>query len=144
MMRCRFVAGLLLCAAVMVFMVDPSTALAQGTASRVDHIALGAAHVHAQHMRFHQMADRAQAGLGSRHRHGQQDDVGARDGQQRRLSGVVDHTQLARALGGRGRLAVADDAFDQARFAQGQREGAAHQAATDEAELIEHQCTSTG
>ena len=78
-------------------------------------------------------------GLGGRHRHGQQHDVGAGHGQQRRLGGDVDHAHASRAFGGRRRLAVADDALDQPGALQRQREGAAHQAAADDAELVEHQ-----
>ena len=50
----------------------------------------------------------------------------------------VDDAEAARLLGGRRRLAVADDALDQAGALQREREGAAHQAAADHAELLEH------
>ena len=43
-----------------------------------------------------------------------------------------------RLLGRRRRLAVADDALDQAGALERERERAAHQAATDQAELVEH------
>jgi hypothetical protein len=107
-------------------------ALAQHAPRGVDHVALGAAHVHHQHARLDQVADGLEGGLGGRHRHGQQHDVGARDRQQRRLGRVVDDAQLARALGGRRRLAVADHALDEAGALERQRERAAHQAAADQ------------
>ena len=60
------------------------------------------------------------------------------DGQQRRLGRHVDHAHALGALGGRGRLAVADHALDQPGALERQRERAAHQAASDDAELVEH------
>ena len=84
------------------------------------------------------VADRLEGGLGGGDRHRQQHDVGARHGQQRRGRRHVDHAQLARALGGGGRLAVADHALDQPGALERQREGAAHQAAADQSELFKH------
>jgi hypothetical protein len=52
-------------------------AFLQHTAGRIDHVALGAAHVHEQHARIHQVADGAEGALGGGHRHGDDDDVRA-------------------------------------------------------------------
>ena len=60
-------------------------ALLQHAARGVDDVALGRADVHDQHAGLDQVADRLEGGLGRRHRHRDQHDVGARDREQRRL-----------------------------------------------------------
>ncbi len=59
------------------------------------------------------VADRLERLLGSADRDRDQHQVGARHRQQRRWRCDVDHTQLAGAFGGGGRLAVADHALHQ-------------------------------
>ena len=113
--------------------------LAQHAACRIDDVALGAAHVHQQHVGRQQVADRLERGFGGRHGHGQQHDVRPRHGLQGGLCSHVDDAELACALGGGRRLAVADHALDQTGVLQRQRERAAHQAAADQTELVEHQ-----
>ena len=113
-------------------------AFTQRAPCRIDDVALGAAHVHHQHAWAHQLRDRSQCALGGRDRHCQQHQVGTGNGEQRRLGGVVDDAHAPRQLGGRGALAVADDALDQARALERERERAAHQATADQAELLEH------
>ena len=60
-----------------------------------------------------QVADRLQRGLGGSHRHGEQHDVRTGHRLQRRIGNHVDDAHAQRALGGRRRLAVADDALDE-------------------------------
>jgi hypothetical protein len=110
----------------------------QRVARRLHHVGLGGADVHDEHLRRDEVAYGLERGLGGRHRHRDEHDVGPGDGQQRGRRLDVDHAELARALGRRGRLAVADHALDQAGLFQRQRERAAHQAAADQAELFKH------
>jgi hypothetical protein len=113
-------------------------AVLQDAARSVDDVALGRADVHHQHARFDQVADRLERRLGRRDGDGKQDDVRARDGEQRRFGRGVDDAETLGLLGRRRRLAVADDAANHAGTLQRERERTAHQAATDHAELFEH------
>ncbi len=117
---------------------EAADALAQDAPRHVDDIALGAADVHEQRARLDQVADGLEGRLAGGHRHGDQHDVRAGDRQQRRFGRDVDDTEPERALDGGRRLAVADDALHQPGPLQRQREAAAHQAAADHPELIEH------
>ena len=110
----------------------------QGPAGRLHHVGLGRSHVHDQHLRRDQVLDGFECGLGSRHRHGYQHDVGAGNGQQGGGRFHIDHAQLAGAVGGGGRLAVAHDTLDQARLLHGQCKRAAHEPAADQSQLFEH------
>ncbi|MPN34081.1 hypothetical protein SDC9_181574 [bioreactor metagenome] len=106
--------------------------IAQRGAGSLHHVGLGGAHVHDQHLRRDQVLDGLERGLGGRHGHGDQHDVGTGHGQQRRGGFHVDHAQRARALGGGGRLAVAHHAFDQPGALERPRERASHETAADE------------
>jgi hypothetical protein len=119
---------------------ERADALLQHTARGVDDVALGRADIHEQHAGFDEMADCLERRLGGRDRNGDQHDVGTRHREQRRLGDLIDHAELLRLLGGRRRLAVADHALDQAGALERERERAAHQAASDQSELVEHCC----
>jgi hypothetical protein len=113
-------------------------ALLEHAPRHVHHVALGAAHVHEQRARLDHVADGLERRLARRHRHRDQHDVRARHRQQRRLGRDVDHAHAARTLHRRRRLAVAHHALHQPGPFQRQREAAAHQAAADHPQLIEH------
>ncbi len=115
--------------------------VAQRAARRLHHVGLGRAHVHDQHPGGDQVLDRLERGFRGRHRHGQQYDVRARDREQGGGGLDVDHPELARAVGGGGRLAVADHALDEPGLLHRQRERPAHQPAAQQAELLENRST---
>jgi len=104
----------------------------------IDHIALGGADIHEQHAGVNQVTDGLERAFAGRHGHGDQHDVGARDGQQCGFGCDVDHADTARFFDRGGRLAVAHDPLDQASLLEGQRKRAPHQAAANQAELVEH------
>jgi hypothetical protein len=116
----------------------PPTLLAQHAPCGVDHVALGGADVHDQHAGVTRcrmalnVASVAATGTAS----STMSDAGHR--QQRRFGGLVDHAHALGALGGRRRLAVADHTLDQAGALQRQRKRAAHQAASDQTQLLKH------
>mmetsp|Transcript_10440 Transcript_10440/g.42567 ORF Transcript_10440/g.42567 Transcript_10440/m.42567 type:complete len:395 (+) Transcript_10440:9056-10240(+) len=112
--------------------------ITEGATRGFNDVAFGRAHVHEQHTRVHQVADGLERALGGRNRHGDQHDVRPRHGQQGRFRGDIDHAELLGPLRRGRRFAVADDALDQTGPLHRQREAAAHQAASDHAELLEH------
>jgi hypothetical protein len=113
-------------------------AVLQHAAGGVDDVALGRADVHHQHRGLDEVPDRLEGRLGRRDGDGEQDDVRARDGEQRRFRSGVDDAEALRLLGRRWRFAVADDTANHAGPLERESERAAHQAATDHAELFEH------
>ena len=115
-----------------------SQLVAQRAPGRLHHVGLGGTHVHDQHLRSDKVLDGLERGLRGGDWHGQQHNVGPCHGQQGRWRLDVNHAQLAGAVGGGGRFAVAHHPFDEACLFHCQSERASHEAAADQSELFKH------
>jgi hypothetical protein len=123
---------------------DPALA-DQGRARGAHHIALGAAHIHAQGLKRQRAADALQHLQRGRYWHRQQHDIGTAHRAGSAVTGFVDDAQLHRPAARGSRAAAARDVPHQTRAPQGQRHAAPHQPAADDGQPLDHhQWVSTG
>ena len=104
----------------------------------LDYVLLGGANVHDNGLGRQTVGNAAQHRFRGSHRHGDHYQVGMRRRIGRAVGGFMDHARLQRRLQSAFARAVGHHMAHQAGALHGQSQRAAHQAATDQCQAVEH------